>query len=107
MTDVMTKPELALQLEGTWEEILAHAPELAGRRVRVVVLPDAARNEADTANENALQATLSPENQRLLVVLDELRQTPWTEEEMAVLDGFEQFNRDNPLTFDWQPTEDI
>jgi hypothetical protein len=32
-----------LELEGTWEEILAHAPQLAGRRVRVTVL-DAAEN---------------------------------------------------------------
>lgn len=29
-----------LELEGTWEEIVAHAPELAGRRVRLIVLPD-------------------------------------------------------------------
>ena len=27
-------------LEGTWEEILERAPELAGRRVRPTVLPD-------------------------------------------------------------------
>src|SRR6266700_1767683 len=32
-----------LELEGTWEEIVAHAAELAGRRVRVTVL-DAAEN---------------------------------------------------------------
>jgi hypothetical protein len=32
-----------LELEGTWEEIAAHAAELAGRRVRVTVL-DAAEN---------------------------------------------------------------
>ena len=32
-----------LELEGTWEEILAHAPELVGRRVRLTVL-DAAEN---------------------------------------------------------------
>jgi hypothetical protein len=25
-------------LEGTWEEVAAHAPELAGQRVRLVVL---------------------------------------------------------------------
>jgi hypothetical protein len=30
-----------LELEGTWEEILEHASELAGRRVRVTVLPTA------------------------------------------------------------------
>jgi hypothetical protein len=29
-----------LELEGTWEEILAHAPALAGRRVRLTVLSD-------------------------------------------------------------------
>ena len=27
-----------LELEGTWEEIVAHSAELAGRRVRVIVL---------------------------------------------------------------------
>ena len=32
-----------LELEGTWEEIAAHAAALAGRRVRVTVL-DAAEN---------------------------------------------------------------
>ncbi len=29
-----------LELEGTWEEIAEHASELAGRRVRLIVLPD-------------------------------------------------------------------
>ena len=29
-----------LELEGTWEEIVTHAAELSGRRVRVTVLPD-------------------------------------------------------------------
>lgn len=28
------------ELEGTWEEIVAHAAELAGRRVRVIIMPD-------------------------------------------------------------------
>lgn len=27
-----------LELEGTWEEVAAHAPELVGRRVRLTVL---------------------------------------------------------------------
>ena len=27
-------------LEGTWEEIIGHAPELSGRRVRVTILLD-------------------------------------------------------------------
>lgn len=29
-----------MELEGTWEEITEHAPELAGRRVRLIVLPE-------------------------------------------------------------------
>lgn len=28
-----------LELEGTWEEVAAHAPEFAGRRVKLTVLP--------------------------------------------------------------------
>lgn len=31
-------PAHSLELEGTWEEVAAHAPELKGRRVRLVVL---------------------------------------------------------------------
>lgn len=40
------------ELEGTWEEILAHGDELAGRRVRVMVLSDDANitNAADATN---------------------------------------------------------
>lgn len=30
-----------LELEGTWEEIVAHSAELAGHRVRLIILPDA------------------------------------------------------------------
>ena len=29
-----------LEIEGTWEEILAHTANLAGRRVRLTVLPE-------------------------------------------------------------------
>ena len=29
-----------LELEGTWEEVASHAPELKGQRVRLLVLPD-------------------------------------------------------------------
>jgi hypothetical protein len=37
------------ELEGTWEEILARAPELAGRRVRLFILPSGAAQEASPA----------------------------------------------------------
>jgi hypothetical protein len=36
-----------LELEGTWEEILTHASELAGRRVRVIVLADEPMKSAE------------------------------------------------------------
>ncbi|MCX6382799.1 MAG: hypothetical protein NT023_25520 [Armatimonadetes bacterium] len=39
----------AILLEGTWEELLSHAEELRGKRLRITVLPNAAsplnRNE--------------------------------------------------------------
>lgn len=39
------------ELEGTWEEVVAHAPELAGRRVRLTVLPEAVKSEAMVESE--------------------------------------------------------
>ena len=35
--------EEPLELEGTWEEIVAHSADLAGLRVRLIVLPDATK----------------------------------------------------------------
>ncbi len=40
-----------LQLEGTWEEVVAHAPELAGRRVRLTVLPEEEANVSEQSAE--------------------------------------------------------
>jgi len=34
-----------MEMEGTWEEIAAHAPEFSGRRLRVVVLPEISAQE--------------------------------------------------------------
>jgi hypothetical protein len=42
-----TMPAPVLELEGTWEEIVSHAPSLAGRRVRLVVLADEPEAESD------------------------------------------------------------
>lgn len=36
------------ELEGTWEEILAHAPELAGHRLRVTVLESLETEQTET-----------------------------------------------------------
>ncbi len=108
MRDVITKPEQKSEreLEGTWEEILAHAPELAGRRLRVFVLPDQAALTENGSMEIGQNLSLSLANQRLLAVLDELKRTPWSAEEMAALDGFERFNKEHPVTLDWQPKDD-
>ncbi len=38
-----------LELEGSWEEIVAHSDELTGRRVRLIVLPDAKESDSNQA----------------------------------------------------------
>jgi hypothetical protein len=40
-------------LEGTWEEVARHAPELMGRRVRLTVLEEA---QPEIRNEGLLEA---------------------------------------------------
>lgn len=45
-----------LEFEGTWEEIISHAKDLAGRKVRLTVLtPDTAteNNASDDAAESS------------------------------------------------------
>jgi hypothetical protein len=37
-----------LELEGTWEEVAAHAPELAGQRVRLTVLKPSPQSPKET-----------------------------------------------------------
>ena len=80
-----------LELEGTWEEIMAHAAELAGRRVRVVVLPDPMKSGPE-------ERPLPSINQRMLELLAEWDQTPLTEEERAVLDGLERHLKEHPFS---------
>ena len=48
--------EQPIELEGTWEEILTHGDELAGRRVRVIVLPG--NNTAEREQELSTAASL-------------------------------------------------
>jgi hypothetical protein len=71
-----------LELEGTWEEIQSHAAELAGRRVRVTVLPSAPQTDSEKP--------LHPRNQRMLELLAQWERTPLTEEELAILDDLER-----------------
>lgn len=77
------------EIEGTWEEILEHAAELEGRRVRVTVLGD---------DESASQRPrLRKENREMLALLDEWQKTPLTDEERRALDEFEEFRREHPF----------
>ena len=38
-----------LELEGTWEEIVTYSAQLAGRRVRLITLPNALNPESNEA----------------------------------------------------------
>lgn len=83
------------ELEGTWEEIMAHADELAGCRVRLQVIPVGSEPKASVP-------ALTPANQRMLDLLDEWERAPLSADEQAVLDGLEehllQTRRDAPIT---------
>ena len=82
-------PIALTEIEGTWEEILEHASELRGCRVRLTVLDD--------DNGAAKQSRLRPENREMLALLDEWRRTPLPDEERRALDEFEQFRREHPF----------
>jgi len=56
-----------LEIEGTWEEIVALAPNLAGRRVRLIVLPAIPVIENEPA---ALKDTRSIEEKIAEIVAD-------------------------------------
>jgi hypothetical protein len=80
-----------LELEGTWEEILTYAPKLAGRRVRLTLLP--AQPEAKPE-----QQPLSPTNQRMLELMAEWERTALTDEERDILDGLEAHLKAEPFS---------
>lgn len=81
-----------LELEGTWEEILARSEDLAGRRVHLTVL-----SPKPTADHHP--ETLPHPNQKMLEVLQEWKNTPLTDEEIQILEDFEQFRKDHPIRF--------
>lgn len=82
--------EQMLELEGTWEEIVGWADQLAGRRVRLVVLPEHGENPA-------AEGSPGPGQLAMLQLLDEWRQTPLTAEEHEILNGFEEFRKQHPF----------
>lgn len=75
-------------LEGNWEEILKRGSELEGQRVSVEVLPP--------PNGRAGQTPTAAGTLAALTALEAF--TP-TEEETEILDGFEEFRREHPLSF--------
>jgi hypothetical protein len=56
-----------VELEGTWEEILAHADELAGCRVRVAVLAPGPQPEQNGESPPAKPASFRPASGRSLL----------------------------------------
>ncbi len=58
-------------LEGTWEEIAAHAGELRGKQVRLVVEP--ANAEAGASAEPMEIPVVGPPNEGMLAALAEIR----------------------------------
>jgi hypothetical protein len=81
-------PTEVMELEGTWEEILARSEELAGRRVHVTVLPESA----------SPNGKLSERNQRMLAAALRIGARKLTPEEIKILDDFEQFRKDHPFS---------
>jgi hypothetical protein len=45
-----------VSIEGTWEEIVTHAPEFAGRRLRVTVLAEVGSDDAAPAMRGCTSA---------------------------------------------------
>jgi hypothetical protein len=78
----MTYP---LELEGTWEEILTHASELAGQRVRLIVLS----TEADAHSEPAPVRALAERRALLRIPLAERRRI-LAERAEAMVDYYQQ-----------------
>lgn len=80
-----------LELEGTWEEILAWSSKLSGRRIQQKAFPAASSPSARTS--------IRPENRATLEVLKEWREDPLSEEDRKILEEFEQFRKDHPIRF--------
>jgi hypothetical protein len=52
--------ETLWELEGTWEELEKHAPELRGKRLRLVVVPEAGVPEPARSSEHASARAAGP-----------------------------------------------
>jgi hypothetical protein len=59
-------------LEGTWEELAAHADEFKGRRLRLIVLPEGTEATASTPDEAVLREAAA----RLFAAADSSERIP-------------------------------
>lgn len=96
MPAVITKPEL--ELEGTWEEILTHASELTGRKLRVLVLPAPPLPTENKSGENVQETNIPPQKEQALAQMRRWRETALTDEDMAVLNDMEEFTNAHRFT---------
>jgi hypothetical protein len=75
-----------LELEGTWEEVAAHAPELAGRRVRLFVL---AETPDDTSAVSLQAHSIDPVQAAELRASLATFAADWEAPEMDVYDDYD------------------
>lgn len=47
------------EIEGTWDEIAAQAPRFAGRRLRLIVLPDAPEGSEEPKGTRSLEEKIA------------------------------------------------
>lgn len=51
--------EQQIEIEGTWDEIAAQGPRFAGRRLRLIVLPEEPKGPADAHAERSLEEKIA------------------------------------------------
>lgn len=71
-----------LELEGTWEEIVTHSSELAGRRVRVTVLAD--------------EPTTKPLWEQIIEIGEQVPESEWTKLPKDLARNFEHYMYGSP-----------
>lgn len=68
-------------IEGTWEEVARHSPELSGRRVRVTVLDDSEPPESEPRIKDPLLGIFNEAPELLDEVVEEAmkirEERPW------------------------------
>lgn len=89
-----------LELEGTWEEILEHGPELKGMRVSLRAVPEEVIDTNDTK-------PLSARQERMLSTYKMLMERKLTDKEKKILDDFPEFRKQHPFSLRQLSDEDL